>query len=88
MFWSKQAGVSVKYVGYAPRFDQIVYRGSVEEGTFLAGYYNRGTLKAAATIGMAQDIIAVERLLRFGAAPQAAQLADSTFDLLAAARAV
>jgi hypothetical protein len=37
---------------------------------------------------MAQDIIAVERLLRFGAAPQAAQLADKSFDLLAAARAV
>jgi len=88
VFWSKQAGVSVKYVGHAKHFDQVIYRGAVEEGAFLAGYYHQGALKAAATIGMAQEIIAVERLLRFGAAPQVAQFADRSFDLLAAARAV
>jgi len=87
-FWSRQAGASLKYVGHARDFDQVVYRGVVEEGKFLAGYYRKGVLKAAATIAMALDLVAVERLMRHGRAPTAAQLADAGFDLMAAAKAV
>jgi NADPH-dependent 2,4-dienoyl-CoA reductase/sulfur reductase-like enzyme len=87
-FWSRQAGAALKYVGHAGAFDTTVYRGVVEEGKFLAGYYRKGMLKAAATIGMPVDLVAVERLMRFGAAPSAAQLADPDLDLVAAARAV
>jgi NADPH-dependent 2,4-dienoyl-CoA reductase/sulfur reductase-like enzyme/nitrite reductase/ring-hydroxylating ferredoxin subunit len=87
-FWSRQAGAALKYVGHAREFDTTVYRGVVEEGKFLAGYYRKGILKAAATIGMPVDLVAVERLMRFGTAPSAAQLADPDFDLMAAARAV
>ena len=87
-FWSKQAGASLKCIGHAREFDQVVYRGIVEEGKFLAGYYRKGVLKAAATIAMPLDLVAVERLMRHGKAPTAAQLADAGYDLMAAARAV
>jgi apoptosis-inducing factor 3 len=87
-FWSRQAGASLKYIGHAREFDQVVYRGVVEEGKFLAGYYRKGALKAAATIAMPLDLLAVERLMRYGKAPTAAQLADAGYDLMAAARAV
>ena len=50
--------------------------------------YRKGVLKAAATIGMPLDLVAVERLMRFGAAPSAAQLEDPGFDLMAEARKV
>ncbi|MGO9308521.1 MAG: FAD-dependent oxidoreductase [Spirochaetia bacterium] len=86
-FWSRQAGASLKYVGHAREFDQTVYRGVVEEGKFLAGYFRKGVLKGAATIGMALDLVAVERLMTLGAAPSAAQLGDPEFDLMAAAHA-
>ncbi len=85
-FWSRQAGASLKYAGDARDFDQVVYRGVVEEGKFLAGYYRGGTLKAAVTIGMALDLVAVERLMRAGATPSAAQMGDPGYDLMAAAR--
>jgi apoptosis-inducing factor 3 len=87
-FWSRQAGASLKYVGHARDFDQTVYRGVVEEGKFLAAYFRKGVLKAAATIGMPLDLVAIERLMRLGAAPSAAQLEDPGFDLMAAARKV
>jgi len=87
-FWSRQAGVSLKYAGYARGFDQVVYRGVVEAGKFLAGYYRGGSLKAAATVGLAHELIGVERLLRLGKPPSAAQLGDEGFDLVAAARAL
>jgi len=87
-FWSRQAGAALKYVGHAREFDTTAYRGVVEGGKFLAGYFHKGDLKAAVTIGMPLDLVAVERLMRFGAAPSAAQLEDAGFDLMAAARAM
>jgi len=87
-FWSRQAGLSLKYAGYAKEFDQVVFRGVVEEGKFIAGYYRGGTLKAAATIAMAHELVAIERLMRHGAPPSADQLGDPGFDLMAAARRV
>jgi NADPH-dependent 2,4-dienoyl-CoA reductase/sulfur reductase-like enzyme/nitrite reductase/ring-hydroxylating ferredoxin subunit len=88
VFWSKLGGASLKYVGHAKSFDQVAYRGSVEEGKFLAGYYLRGALKAAATVGLTQEIVSVERLLRFQAPPTAAQLQDPSYDLVKAAQAL
>jgi NADPH-dependent 2,4-dienoyl-CoA reductase/sulfur reductase-like enzyme len=87
-FWSRQAGLSLKYAGYAKEFDQVVFRGAVEEGKFIAGYYRGGRLKAAATIAMAHELVAIERLLRHGAPPSADQLGNPGFDLMAAARRV
>jgi 3-phenylpropionate/trans-cinnamate dioxygenase ferredoxin reductase subunit len=87
-FWSRQAGLSLKYAGYAKEFDQVVFRGVVEEGKFIAGYYRGGTLKAAATIAMAQELVAIERLMRYGAPPSADQLGSPGFDVMAAARRV
>lgn len=88
VFWSRLAGASLKYAGYARSFDQEVFRGSVELGKFLCGYFLRGKLRAAATIGLTQEIVAVERLLRHGAPPTAEQVSDESFDLVGAARAV
>jgi NADPH-dependent 2,4-dienoyl-CoA reductase/sulfur reductase-like enzyme len=87
-FWSRQAGLSLKYAGYAKEFDRVVYRGVVEEGKFIAGYYRGGTLKAAATIAMAHELVAIERLLRHGAPPSVDQLGNPGFDVMAAARRV
>jgi NADPH-dependent 2,4-dienoyl-CoA reductase/sulfur reductase-like enzyme/nitrite reductase/ring-hydroxylating ferredoxin subunit len=84
-FWTKQAGAALKYAGYARDFDQIVYRGSVEEGKFLAGYFRQGELKAAATIGLPRELIAVERLLASGQPPSVAELSDPGIDLVTAA---
>jgi apoptosis-inducing factor 3 len=86
-FWTKQAGIPLKYVGFARAWDEIVYRGDVEAAKFLAGYFRAGTLKAAATVGRRLELAAVERLLRFRSLPSRAEFADEGFDLVAAARA-
>jgi NADPH-dependent 2,4-dienoyl-CoA reductase/sulfur reductase-like enzyme len=85
-FWSRQAGLSLKFVGHAAGFDQVAYRGTVEEGKFIAGYYRAGVLRAAAAIGLAQDLVGVEGLMRRGVPPTAVQLSDEGFDLIEAAR--
>ena len=48
----------------------------------------RAQLEAVADKFAAQDIVALERLVRYGAAPSAAQMADASCDLIAMARAV
>jgi len=86
-FWTKQAGTALKYVGAAREWDRIVYRGDVEGGTFLAGFFHAGVLKAAATVGRRLDLAAVERLMRLGATPTERLFGDGGFDLVAAAKA-
>lgn len=85
-FWTRQTGVSLKYVGLAREWDQIVYRGDVEKGTFLAGFYLKGTLLAAASIGMPDELTAVEILLSRRIALPAEKLAAPDVDLLTLAR--
>jgi NADPH-dependent 2,4-dienoyl-CoA reductase/sulfur reductase-like enzyme/nitrite reductase/ring-hydroxylating ferredoxin subunit len=65
-FWTMHFGSSVKYVGYAPSFEKIAYRGSPKEGAFTAGYYRDGKLLAAATLGKAGELILLSEMLRRG----------------------
>ena len=85
-FWTKQYDASVKYVGFARGFDRIVYRGNVEEGHFLAGYYQGQVLKAAAGLGMPREILVLGQILGAGAAISPEQLQDSSTDLFAIAQ--
>jgi NADPH-dependent 2,4-dienoyl-CoA reductase/sulfur reductase-like enzyme/nitrite reductase/ring-hydroxylating ferredoxin subunit len=62
-FWSMQFGTPIKYVGYADEFDEMGYRGDLESGAFLSGYFWKDSLLAAASIGMGRDIAAIGRLL-------------------------
>jgi NADPH-dependent 2,4-dienoyl-CoA reductase/sulfur reductase-like enzyme/nitrite reductase/ring-hydroxylating ferredoxin subunit len=50
-FWTKQLDASFKYVGYAPDYEEILYRGDPDDGAFLAGYFRGGTLRAVAGLG-------------------------------------
>jgi len=85
-FWTRQTGASLKYVGFAPQWDETVYRGDLEKGKFLAGYYAGGTLVAASAMGMPNEITAVKLLIEKKKALPPAKLADGSVDLLALAR--
>jgi hypothetical protein len=78
--------ISLKYAGFAREWDALAVRGDIEKGKFLAGYYRKGTLLAAASIGMPNEITAVEMMVRRKIALPAAKLADAGVDLLSFAR--
>jgi NADPH-dependent 2,4-dienoyl-CoA reductase/sulfur reductase-like enzyme/nitrite reductase/ring-hydroxylating ferredoxin subunit len=86
-FWTRQFGVSLKYVGFAREWDKVAVRGDIEAGKFVVGYYRKGTLAAAATIGMANELTAVEVILRRRIALPPSKLADASVDLFSMARA-
>jgi len=81
-FWSKQYGSSLRYIGHAPGFDQVVFRGSVTDKFFLAGFYVKGKLAAAASMGKARELIRLGQLLEAGKSVSPDQLEDKNFDLL------
>ena len=81
-FWSKQYGSSLRYIGYAPSFDQVVFRGNVTDKFFLAGFYANGKLAAAASVGKARELIRLGQLLEAGKSVSPEQLKDKSFDLL------
>jgi len=80
-FWSKQYGSSLRYVGYAPGFDEVAIRGDVDGDAFVAGYYKAGVLKAAAGVGTARDIIRLGQLLEAGKSVEPEDLRNSEFAL-------
>ncbi len=81
-FWSKQYGSSLRYIGYAPKFDQVVFRGSVTDKFFVAGFYLNGKLAAAASVGKARELIRLGQLLEAGKSLSPVQLKDPGFNLL------
>jgi NADPH-dependent 2,4-dienoyl-CoA reductase/sulfur reductase-like enzyme/nitrite reductase/ring-hydroxylating ferredoxin subunit len=85
-FWTKQYDSSLKYVGNARSWDAVAYRGNVESGNFLAGFYEKGRLLAAAGSGRATDIILLGEILRAGGTVPQDRLQDDGFDLASAAK--
>jgi 3-phenylpropionate/trans-cinnamate dioxygenase ferredoxin reductase subunit len=45
-FWSEQYDQKVEYVGFAPTWDELVFRGKPDSRRFLAFYLREGTLRA------------------------------------------
>lgn len=80
-FWTMQFGVALQYVGYVRKPDRIVLRGSPDRGKFLAGYYENGTLRAAAGVGMDKEVILLSRMLRDGRSLSPAHLENTQTDL-------
>ena len=68
-FWTRQYGHSIKYIGHATRFDQVAFRGGIEEESFFAGYFHEGKLKAAASLGGGSEFIALGELMKAGTPP-------------------
>jgi hypothetical protein len=81
-FWSKQYGSSLRYIGHAPNFNEVVFRGRVEDKAFLAGFYVGGKLAAAATIGKNRELIRLGQLLEAGKSVGPDQLEDPDFDIV------
>ena len=49
-FWTVQYGQSLRYAGFAPHFDDIIYEGDVAAGSFTAYYCLGEKVMAVATL--------------------------------------
>jgi len=70
---------SMEYVG--PGSGDVVFRGSMDEGSFTAFYLDEGRVTAALTVGRSDDLEHARRFLAEGARPDQGALVDESTDL-------
>jgi 3-phenylpropionate/trans-cinnamate dioxygenase ferredoxin reductase subunit len=88
-FWSDQYDHKLEYVGHATKWDELVIRGSLEEGRLIGFYLQEGLMQAAVGLDRGGDpeldtdseMAACARLVGMRARPAAGQLTDERVDL-------
>jgi 3-phenylpropionate/trans-cinnamate dioxygenase ferredoxin reductase component len=81
-FWSDQYDSQVQMAGYAPTWDRMVVRGSLEERSFCAFLLDeRGIVRSAVSLDWKRDVRRSFGLIRAQLAPDPAALADPDVDL-------
>jgi 3-phenylpropionate/trans-cinnamate dioxygenase ferredoxin reductase subunit len=89
-FWSDQYEHVVEYVGFARRWDRIVFRGSPESRRFLGFYLESGMIRAVVGLdrggdpedpGSDGELKAAVALIRARATVDAARLSDESAEL-------
>ena len=68
-FWTGQFGVSLRYVGHAEDWDEVIVDGSLADRQFVAAYVADGEVRALAAVGRDKDAAAFHRLMARGETP-------------------
>jgi 3-phenylpropionate/trans-cinnamate dioxygenase ferredoxin reductase component len=81
-FWSDQYDSNLQMSGYAPTWDRMVVRGSLEERKFCAFLLDAGgVLRSAVSLDWPRDVRRSAALISARAVPDPAALADPDIDL-------
>ena len=80
-FWTKQAGLNVRYVGHAAKWDDIIYWGEVSSKKFIAFYIKNNRAVAAAGNDMDKEMAAIHMLMRLDKMPSPKELKNGKVDL-------
>ena len=80
-FWSDQYDANLQYAGFHTKWEQLVVRGRLDSGSFLACYVNEGRIDAAVGLNRAKDVRRVMPLIKSRRAVDLEQLGDEGVDL-------
>ena len=81
-FWSDQYDVQIQMAGFAPTWDRMVVRGSLEDRSFCAFLLDAdGVLRSSVSIAWPRDVRRWFELIRGQVRPDPAALADPEVDL-------
>lgn len=81
-FWTMQVGLSLRYVGHAKEWDEIMVNGDVTKQDFIAFFIKNNQVHAAAGIGHDREMDAIEELMRLKNMLPPAALRKQPLDLL------
>ena len=80
-FWSDQYDANLQYVGYHTKWEQLVIRGGLDSGSFLACYVNDGRIDAAVALNRGKDVRRVMPIIRSRRTVNLERLGDESVDL-------
>ncbi len=82
-FWTVQAGLTLRYVGFVKDWDEIMIDGNIAHKKFIAYYIKDNTVMAAAGINRDKEMDAVHLLMKEQKLPEIEALRDNSADILA-----
>ena len=80
-FWSDQYDTSLQYAGYHTTWEQLVVRGRIGSGSYLACYVNDGRVDAVVGLNRGKDVRRVMPLIKSRRAVDLEQLRDEGVDI-------
>lgn len=80
-FWTIQHGVRLQTAGLREPGDDVVVRGSAEDGRFSVLYLREGRLAAIDTVGSLRDFVPAKKLIAAGARLDRSRAADPSVKL-------
>jgi 3-phenylpropionate/trans-cinnamate dioxygenase ferredoxin reductase subunit len=80
-FWSDQYDANLQYAGFHTKWQQLVVRGRLDSGSFLACYVNQGRIDAAVGLNRARDVRRVMPLIKARRPVNLEQLRNEDVDL-------
>jgi 3-phenylpropionate/trans-cinnamate dioxygenase ferredoxin reductase subunit len=80
-FFSDQYDLGMEYTGFAPNWDEVVFRANPSEGEFIALWLHQGRVVAGMNASVWDVAKAIEALVRAGLAVDRARLVDPEVDL-------
>lgn len=82
-FWTRQAGLNLRYVGHAKSWEETHTLGDVASEQFIVLYAHGGKVLAAAGNGRDRDMTAIEELMRKDAMPPLKDVQKADVDFVA-----
>jgi 3-phenylpropionate/trans-cinnamate dioxygenase ferredoxin reductase subunit len=82
-FWSDQYDANLQYAGFHTKWEQLVVRGRIDSGSFLAFYINDGRIDAVVGLNRAQDVRRAIPLIKARRILNLEELHDERIDLRA-----
>lgn len=79
-FWTGQFDLTLRYVGHAETWDQVLIQGDLSEADFLAYYIQDQQVRAVAGINRDREIAALSELMRLDQMPAVADLEQDSLD--------
>jgi 3-phenylpropionate/trans-cinnamate dioxygenase ferredoxin reductase subunit len=80
-FWSDQYDANLQYAGFHTKWDQLVVRGRLDSGTFLAFYINDDRIDAVVGLNRGKDVRRAIPLIKARRTLNLRQLEDESIDL-------
>ncbi|MCW5960683.1 MAG: FAD-dependent oxidoreductase [Pyrinomonadaceae bacterium] len=73
-FWTTQFDATLNYVGHLKEWDEIIYRGRIDSGQFLAFYVKDGKIRAVAGMNRDRELAEFEEMMRLDKMPAPSDL--------------
>jgi 3-phenylpropionate/trans-cinnamate dioxygenase ferredoxin reductase subunit len=80
-FWSDQYDLSIQVAGLTSGHDEVVFRGTLDSGSWSAFYLKQGRFIAALAANRFRDFSAARRILTQNLPVSATELADEGLEL-------